>query len=463
MNIFRSYVHRLAAAAFAAVLAGCGPDDGSAEFEAGKAAFEVRDYKKAERLFAKCAELAPGNVDAFVYLARAELALGNLQNASKWIAAAENLAPEAPDVRLLSAQIAWHVKDFAKATALFSGIAGDTALPAALRAEGWTGCGLVDMAMENAHLARVCFLSALRFDSTNAPALYHLGLVYRDKPFGYFEAARDCFSKFVWLAGQTPQSDQSIERVQTTQRSIIPELQDSITRAAAERPGASSRNSATCADAISKAEAAKKKGAHKAARQAYQEALAADTLSYQAALGLAEEWLASDSSKDGQIKALEAYRLACALRSGAVKTSLAAGALAMRLGMYAQATEIYSRAVAANPTSLDAIDGLIKAMRKMGGHQKDAAAYQRYRDLLPASKASSAPAARPVAPVAKPAATAAKPKAPAPAAKPSAAKPSAAKVPASKSPAAKPKAPAAKPKAPAAPAAKSRRPAPKKR
>ena len=457
MNIFRSYVHRLAAAAFAAVLAGCGPDDGSAEFESGKAAFEARDYRKAERLFSKCAELAPGNVDAFVYLARAERALGNLQEAGKWIASAEALAPDATDVRLLAAQIAWHVKDFPKATALFSGIAGDKALPAALRAEGWTGCGLVDMAMENAHLARVCFLSALRFDSTNAPALYHLGLVYRDKPFGYFEAARDCFSKFVWLAGQTPQSEQSVERVQTTQRSIIPELQDSITRAAAERPGASSRNSATCADAISKAEAAKKKGAHKAARQAFQEALEADTLSYQAALGLAEEWLASDPSKEGQIKALEAYRLACALRSGAVKTSLAAGALAMRLGMYAQASEIYSRAVAANPSSLDAIDGLIKALRKMGGRQKEAAAYQRYRDLLPAAKASSAPAHRPAAPVAKPAA---KPAAPAPAAKPPAAK-----TPASKAPAAKPKAPAAKPKAPAAkaPAAKPRRPAPKKR
>ena len=56
--------------------------------------------------------------------------------------------------------------------------------------------------------------------------------------------------------------------------------------------------------------------------------------------------------------------------------------------MYGQAVEIYSRAVAANPSSIPAIDGLIKALRKVGGRQKEAAAYQRYRDSLstPAKK-----------------------------------------------------------------------------
>ena len=52
--------------------------------------------------------------------------------------------------------------------------------------------------------------------------------------------------------------------------------------------------------------------------------------------------------------------------------------------MYGQAVEIYSRAVAANPASIPAVDGLIKALRKVGGRQKEAAAYQRYRDSISA-------------------------------------------------------------------------------
>ena len=61
-------------------------------------------------------------------------------------------------------------------------------------------------------------------------------------------------------------------------------------------------------------------------------------------------------------------------------------AVTMVLGMLAalslQAVEIYSRAVAANPASLDAIDGLIRALRKTGGKAKVAEAYQRYRESL---------------------------------------------------------------------------------
>ena len=70
------------------------------------------------------------------------------------------------------------------------------------------------------------------------------------------------------------------------------------------------------------------------------------------------------------------------LRPSAVSTFLAAGSLAAKLGLSLQAIEIYSRAVAANPTSLDAIDGLIRALRKSGGKAKVADAYQSYRESL---------------------------------------------------------------------------------
>ena len=166
------------------------------------------------------------------------------------------------------------------------------------------------------------------------------------------------------------------------QRTLIPALKEQITHAAAERPGVARRNSADCAAAISTAEAAVKKGGFKSARDAYQKALAADPLSYPAALGLAKAWEKSDATKDGQQKAFENYKTACTLRPSAVSTFLTAGSLAVKLGYSSQAVEIYSRAVAANPTSYDAIDGLIRAIRKGGKADKVAAAYQSYRESL---------------------------------------------------------------------------------
>ena len=378
-NIFRSSVLKVAAVAVLAALSGCGPDDGEAEFRAGKAAFDAGDRVKAGKLFAKCVELAPDNVDALVYLARIKLAIGELPEAGAWIGKAEAIAPGDVDVRLLSAQIAWHLKDYDKAASLYKAIAEDASLDASLRADGWTGLGIVEMTRGEAHLARVDFLRAIRTDGNNAAARYHPGLVYREAPFGYLEAARDQFDIFVRL------DKDASPRVQKTLNVLIPGLKESIARAEADRPGVARRNSAQCATAISKADAAAKKGAWKTARQCYQEALDADALSYRAALGLAKSLLKVDASKAGQGKALEKYKLACTLSPGAVTTFLEAGELASKIGMYGQAVEIYSRAVAANPVSLSAIDGLIKALRKVGGRQKEAAAYQSYRDFLSAT------------------------------------------------------------------------------
>jgi hypothetical protein len=47
--------------------------------------------------------------------------------------------------------------------------------------------------------------------------------------------------------------------------------------------------------------------------------------------------------------------------------------------------ELYSRAVAANPSDISAIDGLIRALRRTGGGEI-ANAYQRYREFVTARK-----------------------------------------------------------------------------
>lgn len=357
-----------------AVLAGCGPQDGESEFAEAVDAYGVRDLKKAERLFTESLAAAPADVDRLLYLARVKLDLGELSAAQELVAKAQTLAPSASDVALFAAQLAWHAKDYKKARALYGTLASDAKLPSGIRAEAFAGLGVVEVTENNFHLARIAFLRALRIDRRNASAWYHLGLVYRE--LGYVEAALDQFDTFVHL------EELASPRVQKVQQKVIPELRERVAQASAERPGAAKRDSAASAAALGSAEGDWKRGRYKDARANYAQALKSDPLSYPAALGLARCWEKTDATKEGQSKAFENYRVACALRPSAVSTFLAAGALAAKLGNHAQAVEIFSRAVAANPTSLDAIDGLIRALNRVGGQRTVAMAYQAYRDVV---------------------------------------------------------------------------------
>ena len=379
-----SFSHRfafnfMAVVAGILILAGCDPKDGQKELAKGKEAFDDHNLAKAVKFFEKSLALAPDNVDALVYFAKAKLELGELAAVDEAMTRANALAPGDLDVRILSAQLAWHLEDYRRARALYKAIAEDMKLEAADRSRGWTGLGIVEMSENNPQLARVDFLWAIRLDRRNAAAWYHLALLYRDS-LGYREAALDQFEIFVRL------EEMASPRVQKVQRHVIPELKEQLAAVLANRPGASQRDSAASSSAISKAEGAWKKKQYKTALKFYQEALAADPLSYPAALGLGKAFLMTDSTKAGRAKAFEKYKLACELRPSAISTFLTAGDMATKLGYYSQAVEIYSRAVAAAPTSISALDGFIGALRRVGKRNSVAQAYQLYRESLKNTK-----------------------------------------------------------------------------
>ena len=380
-----------AGAVFALALcavSGCGPSDGRQEYAEAGQAYETRNLVKAENLFAESARLDPSNVDALVMLVRARLDLGDLAGAKEAIARAAELAGDDRDVIELGAQVASHAKDYEGARALYLRLA-DAKNDPKVRSQALAGLGVVDMALNDAQLrsgsrpwmadrARVEFLQAITLNPGNAAARYHLGILYRDA-FGYIDAALEQLQFYVKLATEAD------PRMQTVQRSVIPDLKDAIGATLANRPGAASRDSAASAAAIKKAEEAWKKGTYKTARQRYEEAFKADPLSYPAALGLAKAWEKTDASLAGRKHAYDAYRAACQLRASAVSTFLAAGDLAVKLGQHATAVEIYSRAVAASSKDVSAIDGLIRALRKTGNAEA-ANIYQAYRDTIPVNK-----------------------------------------------------------------------------
>lgn len=360
----------------AVLFAGCGPKDGSREYADGQAAYAVPNLEKAERLFSKCLERSPDNVDALVMLARVQCDRGEIAAAGVTVARAVELCPTATDVMMLDAETAFWAKDYVRAARRFAEVAESSSEGDAVRAMGWTGLGIVEMACNRRDLARLAFLRAIRLDRRNPSARYHLGLLYRGDDYSYLEAALEQFDIFVRLG------EKADPRAQHVQRVIIPGIKDEIARRAAERSGADKRNSDASAAALNRASAAVKKGNFKTARSEYEAAYKADVLSYPAALGLARMWEKTDTTAAGRQKTLDWYKVACSLRPSAVSTFITAGALAAQIGQHATAAELYSRAVAANPADISAIDGLIRALRKVGNQAKVADAYQRYRDFI---------------------------------------------------------------------------------
>jgi tetratricopeptide (TPR) repeat protein len=364
----------------AAAMSGCGPKDGVKEFSAGQAAYEMRSLEKAERFFEKSVELAPASVDALVMLARVQCDLGKMSDAGATIARATAIEPDANDVALLDAEIAFYAGDYARAASRFAGVAKNPDAGAEAQSLGWTGIGIVEMSCDKRDLARIAFLRAIRLDRRNPSARYHLGLLYRGDSYGYLDAALEQFEIFVRLG------EKADPRAVHAQRVIIPGIKEDIARRAASRPGADKRDSNASAAALLRADAAWKKNNFKTARGEYEAAYKADVLSYPAALGLAKAWEKTDSTNAGRQRSLDWYKEACALRPAAITTYLTAANLAVKLGQHATAAELYSRAVAANPGDITAIDGLIRALRKTGD-AKVADAYQSYRQSLQVRKA----------------------------------------------------------------------------
>jgi tetratricopeptide (TPR) repeat protein len=375
MNFWRVSAREGAALSLAALLAGCGASDGVREYELARTAYGVRDLAKAEKLLMRSLSCRADNVDALVTLARVRLDLGQIPLAQETLAKAAALAGTDVDVRLLGAQLDYHAKNYDRAAAVFTALAADRALEPRLRSQAQAGLGVVEMTRNAYDRARIALLTAIRLNRRNPAAWYHLGYLYRDG-FGYSDAALEQFEIYVRL------EEKADRRAQDVQRTVIPELKEAIARSAAERPGASRRDSKAAADAIVQAEQAWKKGQYKTAKLRYQEAWAADPLSYPAALGLARAWEKTDASAAGKRQTFTYYRAACALRPGAISTYLTTGRLASELGSHAAAVEIFSRAMAADPANLDAVDGLIRALRRVN-KTKAAAVYQAYRETLP--------------------------------------------------------------------------------
>lgn len=323
-----------------------------------------------------CGDSSPKTltVDDYVDEAAAKLAVADIDAARIAISNAYELASGDVDVRLLKAQIDFYQRDNASAAELYRGIAEDTSLDRKIRSQGWAGLGVIAQFNNNSHEARVDFLKARRLDGKNPSVWYHLGYLYYND-FGFYSAASDCYETFVRLETVAD------ERVQKVQRTVIPQLREARTNEILEIPGARNPDRAGCAKALQAAETAVKKSNFKTAVARYGDALKADPTSAPAALGLARMIAKTDKTAQGRQRALEYYRRACKLSPNSISTFIAAADFAVSMDSHLTAGDLYSRAIAADPTNITAIDGLIRALRK-ANQPKAANLYQKYREFL---------------------------------------------------------------------------------
>ena len=367
-NFWRLFA--LNSAVLLTVLVGCGPSDGTRQFEAGEAAYARGDYAKALALYVEGLSCCSNNVNALLMASQSALALNETVEAADFAGRAANLEPDAIDVLQMVAKTSCARADYVSARRAYTRLLTKEGRTPEELSIGWAGLAVVEMMTEETTVdearrdrARTSLLKALRYNPRNVNAVYHLGRLYRDY-YGYTDAARMQFELFVRL--QARQQAVADARSVEVQRRVLPELRDALNARLAARPGASKRDVEKGAEHLKKAEDARAAGRYRTAKSAYQEALQADALSYPAALGLARTIEKSQQGITGRRESWTYYLMACELRPGALKTYLTTADLALKLEKYQSAVELYSRALAADGQNRLAVDGLIRALEKSG-------------------------------------------------------------------------------------------------
>ena len=331
-------------ACLAAILAGCSdaPDDGSADFAKGKAAYEARDNKGAVKHLAASVKLCPTNIEAQTKLALASIALGELESADRAAKAARELAPDSAEVLLLDAEVGWMAKDFARAKSGYSAVANARQLPKELRSQAFASRAVVELAENEFDQARISLWRAMRLNPRNAAGWYHLGVLSRDT-WKFDDAALQQFeiaAKYL---------DPSSDRARDILRNVIPALRDAVSRAAAAKPGVTNRDPGAAAKLISEGEALVAKKFITKGIKKFAAAYEADRFSYPAAWKYAKLLAATDKTAAGVDKTLSVYMAALDAKPISKEANLAAARYAIDKKRWATAVKILNRALAYYP------------------------------------------------------------------------------------------------------------------
>ncbi len=340
-----------------AVFAGCGPDDGAADFEKGAAAYAARDLRAAALNFRTAAEKNATNFIARINLALVHIDLGELPEAKAAVEAAMAVDGSSAEAWLLDGQIAYLARDYARARKDFDAVAAAKHLPAELRSQALAARAVLEIADMRFDQARLTLWRAVRLDRRNAAAWYHLGHLSRDT-YRFEDAALEQFE----MAGRLMKDP---VRARAIARETVPALREAFRAKVATKPGAAKRDPGAAAKLVAEAEALAKKSAKKSAAK-FAEAYAKDPLSYAAAWNHAKALIASARTDTDVMKALDAFQDAIDQRPNSQETYRTAARAALGHNKPMRAAKFLSQALAHDPENKVSLTLYVQTLRRLG-------------------------------------------------------------------------------------------------
>ena len=344
-----------------ALVCGCGSRSGLGAAKKGMAAFREGRYEKAIAHFTAATERISNSPELYYHLGLAHLERGNLEPAQEAFRVALDLDPGEGEANILGAlgQVAFRQQDYTNAL-----VSLERALAAA-RDDGTavrvlTAMGAVEACRQNPALASLHYLRALRLDRMYAPAYYNLAVLYQDQ-CGLYEEARDCLGMFMSVADKKEKKREMAEK-------RVNRLKTKLERdAASANPRRDSTRAASLMQEGVSAYIAKQ---YPKAIKAYKDALAADPLTFSAALGLGTAYRQQGMRAD----ALEAFRRAAEINPADQDSYYQAADLALQLRQPDEAVRLLTQAIARSPYNPASVRLMALACHAQG-RVPEAAAY----------------------------------------------------------------------------------------
>ena len=349
--------NRILVALALAVVAGCGLDDGVADFGKGEAAYAARDLQTAAACFGAAAAKNPTNFAARVKLALVNVDLGEIDAARAAIESAVAIDPESAEARLLEGNIAYLAKDYAYAKDVFSGVSSAKQLPKELRSKAMVSQAVLELTATMFDRARVSLWRAVRLDRRNAAAWYHLGYLSRDT-YRFEEAALEQFQMASRLMVDPV-------RVKTVAQVVIPAIRESLRAKIAGKPGAAGRDPGAAAKLVSEGEGLAKADPKKSAAK-FAEAYAKDPLSYAAAWNFAKAKSVSAKSDAEIARVLAAFQDAIDQRPNSQLTYRTAARFALERKRVMRAEKFLSQALSHDPEDKTTLTLYVQTLRRLG-------------------------------------------------------------------------------------------------
>ena len=349
--------HKILAALALAIVAGCGPDDGAADFEKGEVAYAARDLQTAVVCYSAAATKNPTNFTARIKLALANVDLGEIDAARSAIDSAIAIDPTSAEARLLEGNIAYLAKDYVRAKKAFADVLSAGRLPKELRSKAMVSQAVLELTAAMFDRARVSLWRAVRMDRRNAAAWYHLGYLSRDT-YRFENAALEQFQMASRLMTDPV-------RVKTVMQDIIPTIRESLRAKVAGKPGAAGRDPGLAAKLVSEGEVLAKKDSKKSAAK-FAEAYAKDPLSYAAAWNFAKSKSASVKTDADIARVLTAFQDAIDQRPNSQLTYRTAAKFALDRRRPIRAEKFLSQALAHDPEDKATLALYVQTLRRLG-------------------------------------------------------------------------------------------------